>query len=343
MSEPSESRGLGRLVTEQSRPELADLDLLPAEVLVALMCADIGRVPDAVAGAQSAITRAVVEISARLERGGRLIYVGAGTAGRIGMLDAAEAGPTFNVPSGQVLGVLAGGVGAFDVPAENAEDDRDAGARAMAAISLSGRDSVVGITASGRTPFVLGAVAAAGELGALTVGLVCNQGTPLARATDIAIEVPVGAEIIAGSTRLNAGTAQKVVLNIVSTAAMVTLGKTYGSLMVDVRATNAKLRDRAARIVAEITGATLEEARAALERCDWKPKLAAVVLAGRVEQGVAVAALERHDWRLRATLEELKPDTGPTGRPVGAPAADHGGSGSRPPTSPAESCAATSS
>ncbi len=306
MSREADSSELHQLDTEQSRPELADLDLLSTERLVALMCAEIERVPAAVAGAQAAISRAVEGTVAGLGHGGRLVYVGAGTAGRIGMLDAAEAGPTFNVPSGQVIGVLAGGLGAFDVPIENAEDDREAGEAAMRSLEIATHDVVVGIAASGRTPFVLGAIDAAAAAGALTVGLACNLGTPLAERSRIAIEVPVGPEIIAGSTRLNAGTAQKIVLNIISTAAMVELGKTYGGLMVDLRATNAKLRDRATRIVAQITGVTLERARSALEECDWKPKLAAAALFGGLDRDAAAATLERHKGRLRPALAELE-------------------------------------
>lgn len=316
MNEAEDSVSLHLLDTERSRPELADLDLLPTGALVALMCEEIRRLPDALAAAQDAIARTVEGVVESLERGGRLIYVGAGTAGRLGLLDAAEAGPTFNVPEGQVIGVLAGGSNAFDVAVENAEDDRVGGAAAMAGLEVGARDTVVGIAASGRTPFVLGALEAAKAAGALTVALVCNPGTPLAALARIAIEVEVGAEVVAGSTRLNAGTAQKIVLNIISTAAMVKLGKTYGGLMIDLRATNAKLRDRAARIVAEITGAELEQARLALERCDWRPKAAAAALVGGLERDDAFAALARHKGLLRPTLAELAPTPSP--RPPGA-------------------------
>ena len=269
------------------------------------MCADVQRVPGAVSAVEAAIVRAVEGVVERLERGGRLIYVGAGSAGRLGMLDAAEAGPTFNVPLGQVIGVLAGGSDAFAVPVENAEDDREGGVAAIAGLGVSADDVVVGIAASGRTPYVLGAVAAADEAGALTIGVACNDGTPLGAAAQIAIEVLVGPEIIAGSTRLNAGTAQKVVLNIISTAAMVRLGKTYGGLMVDLRATNEKLRDRASRIVAEIADVSLERARATLEQAEWRPKIASAMLVGGIDADAATSALDRHRGRLRPVLEEL--------------------------------------
>ena len=310
------------LTTEQVRPGLDDLDLLSVEQVVSLMCADVRRVPEAVGAAEAQIAQAVDGVAAALARGGRLIYVGAGTAGRIGLLDAAEAGPTFSVPPGQVVGLLAGGQGAFEVSVENAEDDRDGGARAVSELAVGPDDAVVGIAASGRTPFVLGAVEAARSAGALTVAVVCNEATPLAALAEIPVEVLVGPEIVAGSTRLNAGTAQKVVLNIISTVAMVQLGKTYGGLMVDLRATNAKLRDRATRIVAEIAGVSGERARAALELCDWSPKSAAALLAGASDPEAARRLLERHDGRLRPALAELGPVRAALARPgPGHPAA----------------------
>jgi N-acetylglucosamine-6-phosphate deacetylase len=307
VSEARDSAELRRLGTEQSRPELADLDRLPVAQLVSLMCADVQRVPDAVHAVESAIVRVVDGVVDRLERGGRLIYIGAGSAGRLGMLDAAEAGPTFDVPQGQIVGVLAGGAHAFEVPVEDAEDDHDGGAAAIAGLEVSAADVVIGIAASGRTPYVLGAIAAANEAGALTVGVACNARTPLGALARIAVEVLVGPEVIAGSTRLNAGTAQKVVLNIISTASMVQLGKTYGGLMVDLRATNAKLRDRAARIVAQIADVPLERAAAALEQAEWRPKLAAAMLVGGTDLKTAAETLEHHRGRLRPALEQLAP------------------------------------
>ncbi len=317
------------LTTEQVRPGLDELDLLSVDQLVSLMCADVRVVPEAVGAAESQIARAVEGVAAALERGGRLIYVGAGTAGRIGLLDAAEAGPTFNVPQGQVIGILAGGIGAFDVAVENAEDDSEAGAAAVSDLGVGAKDAVVGIAASGRTPYVLGAIAAARSAGALTVGLACNRGTPLAAAAERPVEVLVGPEIVAGSTRLNAGTAQKVVLNIISTTAMIQLGKTYGGLMVDLRATNAKLRGRATRIVAEIAGVPRDQARAALESCGWSAKSAAALLLGAGDADAAQELIDRHEGRLRPALEELgrsqRPGPGPNGRRLGVAAAFVGG------------------
>jgi N-acetylglucosamine-6-phosphate deacetylase len=320
----SDGEDLRRLATEQPRPELSDLDLFSVEQLVSLMCADVRRVPEAVAAAEEQITIAVDAVAGALGRGGRLIYVGAGTAGRIGMLDAAEAGPTFNAPPGQVVAVLAGGRDAFVTPVEGAEDSRDDGEAAMIELGVGAEDAVVGIAASGRTPFVLGAVEAARRAGARTVGVACNEETPLAELAELPIEVLVGPEIVAGSTRLNAGTAQKVVVNIISTAAMVQLGKTFGGLMVDLRATNAKLRDRATRIVAEIAGVSRERARAALDQCGWSPKGAAAMLVGETDPASASRVLERHEGRLRPALEELgagRPGPGPETRRLGVAAA----------------------
>ncbi len=297
-----ELAGLG---TEQVRPELAHLDELSTEELVNLMCTDVGRVTAALSSVEGAIAQAVSGVVGRLERGGRLVYVGAGTAGRLGMLDAAEAGPTFNTSEGQVVGVLAGGSGAFGVAVENAEDDRAGGGAAMRALGISPSDAVVGISASGRTPYVLAAIEAAGRAGALTVAVACNTGSPLGAAADVAIEVPVGPEVVAGSTRLNAGTAQKVVLNTISTAAMVRLGKTYGNLMVDLRPTNAKLRDRAARIVAGVVGTTHAQATIALEASGWRPKVAAVMAAGGLAPAAAAELLDRFGGKLRPALASL--------------------------------------
>lgn len=296
---------LRSLSTEQARPNLEDLDLLSSGELVELMCSDLHRVSDAVAAAQDSISQTVDAIVDRMAQGGRLIYVGAGTAGRLGMLDAAEAGPTFNVPEGQVVAVLAGGIGAWSSPVEDAEDDSDQGASEIEALSITALDSVIGIAASGRTPFVLGALDKANRAGALTAALVCNAGSPAAAIAQIVIEALVGPEVVAGSTRLNAGTAQKVILNILSTTVMVRLGKTYGPLMVDVRATNAKLRDRAASIVSEITGASTGAATRALEECGWQPKVAAVMLAGGVDSTCAAAELDRFNGRLRPTLAAM--------------------------------------
>ncbi len=301
---------LEQLGTEQVRPELSDLDELSVDDLVDLMCADVRQLPHKLAIAQPQIVDAVTDLVARMARGGRLIYVGAGTAGRLGMLDAAEAGPTFNTEEGQVIGVLAGGLDAFGVPKENAEDDFEGGQDAIRALNVTEVDCVVGISASGRTPYVLGAIESAIGFGALTVGIANNFNTPLAQNVDRPIEVVVGPELIAGSTRMNSGTAQKIVLNVLSTATMVRLGKTYGNLMIDLRPTNEKLRDRSARIVARITDATLEESRSALEASGWKTKIAAAMIVGHVDADEAAQRLSLYEGQLRPALESLRTSSG---------------------------------
>lgn len=213
-----------------------------------------------------------------MREGGRLIYVGAGTAGRLGVLDASECPPTFDIDPSRVVGVIAGGDTAIRTAVEDAEDDREGGADAMAAIEVTARDSVVGLSASGRTPFVSGALGFARAAGALTVAVACNQDSVIGRGADHAIEVVVGPEFIAGSTRLKAGTAQKLIVNMISTVTMVRLGKTYGNIMVDLRATNEKLRARAERIVMLIAGCTADEAGAALEGAGGSVQAAVLML-----------------------------------------------------------------
>jgi N-acetylmuramic acid 6-phosphate etherase len=248
MTEDEGAAGLNLegLVTETAQPGRMTLDLAATDELVRLMAAEDALVPPAVAGASEAIAQAIDLVVERLSRGGRLIYVGAGTAGRIGVLDAAESGPTFNSPPGQVVGVMAGGANAFVTPVEGAEDDAQGGRRELERLRLEADDAVVAVSASGRTPYVLGAAAYARSVGAATVGVACNAGAALSAGVDVPIEVVVGPEFIAGSTRLKAGTAQKLVLNMISTIAMVRLGKTFGNLMVDARATSEKLRASAA-------------------------------------------------------------------------------------------------
>jgi N-acetylmuramic acid 6-phosphate etherase len=294
---------LARLATEQAGSEFSDLDRLPVSELVTLMADQARRAGEAVADAAALIAPVVEAVVFRLGIGGRLVYVGAGTAGRIGMLDAAEAAPTFSVPDGMIAAIMAGGQDAFGSAQENVEDDPAAGADALDRLGVSERDAVMGISASGRTPYVLGAMRRANELGALTAGLACNKNTPLGALAQFPVEIRVGPEVIAGSTRLNAGTVQKIVLNIISTAAMVRLGKTYGSLMVDVRPTNTKLRERAVRIVTAISGVPAREARRALAASGWRPKVASIVAATRLAPDQASLLLEQHGGRLRDALD----------------------------------------
>ena len=254
--------------TEERNARAARLSSLPAREILELMNDEDTTVPAAVRRALPAIERGVDEIVAAIQAGGRVRYVGAGTSGRLGVLDASEWPPTFGVPSEMARGVIAGGDRALRESIEGAEDDAAAGARDVRAAARSG-DVVVGISASGRAPYVIAALGAARELGARTVAVTCDAASPLARAADGTIAVDVGPEIVAGSSRLKAGTATKLVLNMLSTASMIRLGRTRDDLMVDLRAVNAKLRERAVAIVAAEANVGPDEARRRLERAQW--------------------------------------------------------------------------
>jgi N-acetylmuramic acid 6-phosphate etherase len=269
---------LSTLTTEAVAEDLRNLDTLPTDTIVALMNEQDQGVPLAVAKALPQIGRAIDDIAERMRAGGRLVYVGAGTPGRLGILDASECPPTFNTDPSLVVAVIAGGDGAIRVSVENVEDDPQGGAEALKAIGLDSSDSVVGISASGRTPFVVGALECARDRRALTVAVACNADSLIGRVAQHAIEVVVGPEIVAGSTRLKAGTAQKLVLNMISTIVMVRLGKTYGNIMVDLRATNEKLRVRAERAVMLVTGCSPDEAERALSQSNGSVKTAILML-----------------------------------------------------------------
>ncbi|MDH6542438.1 N-acetylmuramic acid 6-phosphate etherase [Streptomyces sp. SPB4] len=297
---------LDTLTTEAFRPELADIDRLPTLEIARIMNAEDATVPAAVAGELPRIAAAVDAIAARMARGGRLVYAGAGTAGRLGVLDASECPPTFNTDPQQVVGLIAGGPGAMVKAVEGAEDSAELAAADLTALGLTADDSVIGISASGRTPYAIGAVDFARSRGALTVGLSCNAGSALAAAAEHGIEVVVGPELLTGSTRLKAGTAQKLVLNLISTVTMIRLGKTYGNLMVDVRASNEKLRARSRRIVALATGAPDAEIEAALTATGGEVKDAILVILGGVDGPTAAALLATAGGHLRAALAEAR-------------------------------------
>ncbi len=269
--------------TEAPHPRSRHLDRMPLRAAIALMLREEARVPRAVRSVRAGLERAVRWAAASLRRGGRLIYVGAGTSGRLGVLDASECPPTFSVEPEQVQGVIAGGRTALWQAVEGAEDDAAAGARAMAFRRVGPRDMVVGLAASGRTPFVWGALHAARRAGARTVLVCFNPHLRFARGMrpDLVLAPVVGPEVLTGSTRLKAGTATKLILNLLSTLTNVRLGKVVGNLMVDVRPTNTKLRNRAVRIVQTLTGADAAAARAALERSGWHVKAALRRLRGR--------------------------------------------------------------
>ncbi|MEW5352435.1 MULTISPECIES: N-acetylmuramic acid 6-phosphate etherase [unclassified Streptomyces] len=293
---------LETLTTEAFRPELAEIDRLPTLEIARLMNAEDTTVPRAVAERLPQIAAAIDAVTERMARGGRLIYAGAGTAGRLGVLDASECPPTFNTDPAQVVGLIAGGPQAMVTSVEGAEDSRELAVEALDALKLTPDDTVVGVSASGRTPYAVGAVEHARRLGALTVGLACNAGSALAAAAEHGIEVVVGPELLTGSTRLKAGTAQKLVLNMISTLTMIRLGKTYGNLMVDVRASNEKLRARSRRIVALATGAPDEEIERALTAAHGEVKHAILILLAGVDAPTAGRLLEESSGHLRAAL-----------------------------------------
>jgi N-acetylmuramic acid 6-phosphate etherase len=294
---------LDRLTTEARNPASTDLDRLRSLDFVALACREDRRALDAVAGEAERIAAAIDRIAERMRRGGRLVYVGAGTSGRLGVLDAAECPPTFTAPPEQVIGRIAGGERALLRAVEGAEDDAELGAADLRALRIAADDSVVGITASGRTPYVLGALAHARAVGALTIALSCNAGSTVTAAAELAITPVVGPEILSGSTRLKAGTATKLVLNMLSTGVMVRLGKTWGNLMVDLQASNAKLRDRARRIVRDATGLADAAAAEALARCGGEVKTCIVHVLGGVGVETARARLAAAGGHVRAALE----------------------------------------
>ncbi|MFJ8312154.1 MULTISPECIES: N-acetylmuramic acid 6-phosphate etherase [unclassified Streptomyces] len=297
---------LATLTTEAFRPELAEIDQLPTAEIARIMNGEDATVPAAVAERLPAIAAAIDATAARMARGGRLVYAGAGTAGRLGVLDASECPPTFNTDPSEVVGLIAGGPSALVKAVEGAEDSQQLAAEDLDALRLTGLDTVVGISASGRTPYAIGAVEHARSLGALTIGLSCNAGSALAAAAEHGIEIVVGPELLTGSTRLKSGTAQKLVLNMISTITMIRLGKTYGNLMVDVRASNAKLRARSRRIVALATGADDTEIEAALAATDGEVKNAILVILGGVGGSTAARLLNETGGHLRTALDAAR-------------------------------------
>ena len=290
-------------LTEERNPRSAGLDLASTEQVLAVINAEDERVAAAVKDQIPQIARALDAIVARWDRGGRLFYCGAGTSGRLGVLDAAECPPTFGTPPDRVMGVIAGGAGALLRSVEGAEDSPATAREDLLQRGLCGQDALVGIAASGRTPYVLGAVEHAAAQGAATVGLSCNPGSPLERAADYPITPEVGPEVVTGSTRMKSGTAQKLVLNMISTGLMVRTGCVLGNLMVNVQVKNAKLADRAERIVREVCGCDLDTARAALEAAGLNVRLAILMLKRRLNRAEAESLLQRYGDNLRRALE----------------------------------------
>ncbi len=305
MTEPASPPPLLR--TEQPHPDHPQLDRYDTLALVDAFVADQALAAAAVRAAGPQLAQAVDAAVPRLRAGGRLVYVGAGTSGRLGVLDSVELHPTFSWPRERAPALLAGGEGAMFAAVEGAEDNRAQGAADLQALAPTPHDVVLLLAASGGTPYALGAAEAARAAGALTVGLVNNPGAPLAAACEIGVVLDTGPEVVSGSTRLKAGTAQKIALNSFSSSVMVRLHKTYGNLMVDLRATNAKLVQRALRLTVRATGAAETDARAALAACGSRVKVAIVMLKAGVAVAEAEARLAAADGSVHGALEAQRP------------------------------------
>lgn len=304
---------MDHLLTEARNPASTNLDDLTPLQIVRLMNAEDGQVIPAVAAQAETIARAIEIIADRLRAGGRLVYAGAGTSGRLGVLDATECPPTFSSPIGQVVGIIAGGPKAVTQAVEGAEDHPEFAVHDLTALEFSARDVLVGIATSGRTPYVLGAVEYAKKIGAFAIGLSCNPSSELGALADLDITIAVGPEVLSGSTRLKAGTATKLVLNTLTTGAMVRLGKTFGNLMVDLKATNTKLKARTNRIVRILTGITSEEADRVLKECGGELKTALVAQLSQVSPNEARQRLLDAGGQVRKAIPAIA--TPPRGKP----------------------------
>jgi N-acetylmuramic acid 6-phosphate etherase len=294
---------LSQLVSEGRNPETMDIDLLSSEQILMRMNQQDSLVPLAVEKVIPEIATAVDAITHAFKHGGRLLYVGAGTSGRLGVLDASECPPTFGTDPEMVIGIIAGGKDAMFKAKEGAEDDPVLGAQDLKDIALTDKDVVVGIAASGRTPYVIGALEYTNEVGATSVALSCNPASDIANVASIAISPVVGPEALTGSTRLKSGTAQKLVLNMLTTASMIRLGKSYQNLMVDVKATNAKLVARATRIVMQATDCNKEAATTALKQTDYDVKLSILMLLTGLDKASAEKQLTKQDGFLRKAVD----------------------------------------
>ena len=295
---------LQKIATEQRNPNTMNIDTLSTLDMVKLINREDHRVADAVALVTDKIAQAVDVIAVHLSAGGRLIYCGAGTSGRLGILDAVECPPTYSTDPETVQALMAGGYGAIFKAVEGAEDSRELGVTDMRGIHFSEKDVLVGIAASGRTPYVMGCMEYAKQLGAPTIAVTCCPGSELDRYADIGIAPAPGPEVVTGSTRMKSGTAQKMVLNMLSTGAMIKLGKVYGNLMVDVKPSNEKLVERCKRIVCQATGADYETATRALEECGYRAKVAIVMLKTGSDARKAEQLLAQHEDRVASAMGE---------------------------------------
>ena len=293
---------LTAMTTESRNTNTMHLDTMTALEVVTVMNREDEKVPQAIARVLPQIARVAELARDAIASGGRVIYMGAGTSGRLGVLDAVECPPTFGVPYGTVIGLVASGANAFDRPIEDAEDDPEEGRRDLQAVGFNEKDLLIGIAASGRTPYVLGGLALGKELGCRTAAIVCNANSPMAAAAEIAIEVFPGPECVTGSTRLKAGTCQKLILNMISTAAMVLCGKVYQNLMVDVEPSNAKLVVRARHIVMEATGCDQAAAEAALTQAGGHAKTAITMILADCSAEEAKLRLEKAQGHVRMAI-----------------------------------------
>ncbi|HCT7899269.1 TPA: N-acetylmuramic acid 6-phosphate etherase [Enterobacter cloacae] len=297
---------LSQMVTESRNPASSQIDTLPTLDLLALINSEDQKVPLAVAATLPAVARVVDLVVEAFACGGRLIYCGAGTSGRLGILDASECPPTYGTPREQVVGLIAGGHAAILQAVENAEDNPHMGEQDLRNLGFNGCDVLVGIAASGRTPYVLGAIAYARSVGATAVAISCNPNSEMAQAADITIEPVVGPEVVTGSSRMKAGTAQKLILNMITTGAMIRSGKVYRNLMVDVEATNAKLLQRQVNIVVQATECSHEEAEEALNRCQRHCKTAIVMILSGLSAPEASAVLSKNKGFIRQALRGIQ-------------------------------------
>ena len=294
---------LSTLITEQRNPNSMHVDSLSALEIVQLMNEEDKQVPLAIEKCLPQIAQAVERIVAAFQQGGRLVYIGAGTSGRLGVLDASECPPTFGVSPEMVKGIIAGGERALRHPIEGAEDSKTQAVVDLQTIHFSSQDVLVGIAASGRTPYVIGALEYAKSLGSVTVSIASNPNSAMANIVDIAIDTVVGPEVLTGSSRLKSGTAQKLVLNMLTTASMILMGKCYQNLMVDVQASNEKLKARAIRIVMQATDCDKALAEETLKQADQNAKLAIMMILSGLDRAQAEALLEKHHGKLQLALK----------------------------------------
>ena len=294
---------LSTLITEQRNPNSMHVDSLSALEIVQLMNKEDKQVPLAIEKCLPQIAQAVERIVSAFQQGGRLVYIGAGTSGRLGVLDASECPPTFGVSPEMVKGIIAGGERALRHPIEGAEDSKEQAVIDLQTIQFSSKDVLVGIAASGRTPYVIGALEYAKSLGSVTVSIASNPNSAMANIVDIAIDTVVGPEVLTGSSRLKSGTAQKLVLNMLTTASMILMGKCYQNLMVDVQASNEKLKARAIRIVTQATDCDKALAEETLKQADQNAKLAIMMILSGLDRAQAEALLEKHQGKLQHALK----------------------------------------